>query len=90
MVLQTTAHALAFAFGVLALYPDVQLKVFEEVRSLVASGGLPVSLQLSLATIVISDTGLQTYADVCHMKYTEAVFHETLRQYPPVSPTPRL
>jgi cytochrome P450 len=32
--IETTAHTLAFILGHLALYPDVQAKVFEEVRTL--------------------------------------------------------
>ena len=30
---ETTAHTLAFMLGHLALYPDVQAKVFDEIRS---------------------------------------------------------
>ena len=40
--LMSSAHSLGFAFGLLALYPDCQERVFQEVRSFVAEGTLPV------------------------------------------------
>ena len=33
-VTETTAHTLSFILGHLALYPDVQAKVFEEIQSI--------------------------------------------------------
>jgi hypothetical protein len=38
----SSAHSLGFTFGLLALYPDCQERVFNEVQSFVAKGSLPV------------------------------------------------
>ncbi|KAG6873084.1 hypothetical protein C0995_003128 [Termitomyces sp. Mi166 len=60
---ETSAHTLCFTIVLLALYPDVQQKVFEEVCQLWPAGIPPLN----------SPT-----------EFTLAVFHETLRLFPPV------
>ena len=40
---QTTAHTLALAFGLLALYPEEQERAFQEVKSVLSDGRLPAS-----------------------------------------------
>ena len=39
---QTTAHALAFTFALLALYQDEQEKLLEHIKSVVPEGRMPV------------------------------------------------
>jgi cytochrome P450 len=39
---ETSDHALAFAFAALAVYPEIQQKALEEVRTVVPEGQLPV------------------------------------------------
>lgn len=39
---QTTAHTLAFTFGLLALYPDEQERLFEHIKSVIPNGSRPV------------------------------------------------
>jgi len=38
---ETTAHTLAFTFGLLALYPEVQEELYQQVKSVVPEGRLP-------------------------------------------------
>lgn len=40
--LQTTAHTLGFAFGLLALHPDEQEKLYQHILSVLPDGRLPV------------------------------------------------
>ena len=42
--LQTTAHTLVFAFALLALYPDEQERLYQEVVKYLPGNKLPVSL----------------------------------------------
>jgi len=42
LLLQTTAHALGIAFGLLALYPDEQEKLYQHIISVLPDGRLPV------------------------------------------------
>ena len=41
---KTTAHSLAFAFALLALYQDEQEKLYKHIKSVVKDGGLPVRI----------------------------------------------
>ena len=43
-VSQTTAHTLAFTLGLLALYPDEEEKLYQEIKSVLADGRLPVRI----------------------------------------------
>ncbi|KAK0237992.1 cytochrome P450 [Armillaria nabsnona] len=66
---ETTAHTICFAMVLLALYPDVQRRVFEEV-----SRSWP------------EDATVPSYKDsVATLEYTQSVFLETLRLFPPVA-----
>ena len=41
--LQTTAHTLCFAFGLLALYPDEQERLYQNIKDVMSSlDGMPV------------------------------------------------
>ena len=41
---QSTAHTVAYAFALLALYQDEQDKLYEHLKSVVPEGRMPVSL----------------------------------------------
>jgi len=41
--LQTTAHTLSFTLGLLALYPDIQEKMFNHIKQTIPDGRRPVS-----------------------------------------------
>ena len=67
LVIQATANALCFALGLLALYPDEQEKLFEQIKS-VTKGRVPVR-SFSLSDFVVYRGQLhfwiiQTYADM--------------------------
>ena len=50
---KTTAHTLAFTFGLLALYPDEQEKLFQHIKEVLADGRPPVGrLALELFTLL--------------------------------------
>lgn len=68
----TTAHTLAFTFGLLALYPDIQQKLLEEISSILPSASHDL-----------------TYETIAKLKYSHAVFLETLRLYPSVVVVPK-
>lgn len=53
---KTTAHTLAFTFGLLALYPDEQEKLFQQIKEVLADGRHPVGrLALGLFTLLMVD-----------------------------------
>ena len=64
----TTKSTLAFSMYVLAKYPEVQQRVFEEVKEVI---GEDLNRDLN-------------DRDIVHLPYLEAVLKETLRLYPPV------
>ncbi|KAJ7174978.1 cytochrome P450 [Mycena crocata] len=64
---ETTSHTLSFMVGLLALYPDVQRRVYEEVQSLCVDPSTILNYKEHLHKLV----------------FTTAVFHETLRLLPP-------
>ncbi|KAF5311992.1 hypothetical protein D9619_003403 [Psilocybe cf. subviscida] len=47
---ETTAHTLAFTFGLLALYQDEQEKLFEHIKSVIPDGNNPTYEQMPLLT----------------------------------------
>ncbi|KAJ7468039.1 cytochrome P450 [Mycena latifolia] len=72
---ETSAHALSFAVALLALYPDIQQKIYEETLRIWPEG-CPTTASLS------------SYKECMpQLPYTLAAFHETLRLIPAV---PRL
>ena len=48
LFIETTAHTLCFAFALLALYPDEQEKMYEQIKTVLAGRDLPVSVQESV------------------------------------------
>ncbi|KAK0220202.1 cytochrome P450 [Armillaria fumosa] len=66
---ETTAHTICFALVLLALHPDVQRRVYEEVSRSWPEGATAPSYKESVATF----------------EYTKNVFLETLRLFPPVA-----
>ncbi|KAJ7359621.1 cytochrome P450 [Mycena albidolilacea] len=69
---ETTAHSLAFAVAYLALYPDVQQKIYDE-AFLLWPDGVPKTASTS------------SYGELMpRLLYTLATFHETIRLFPPV------
>lgn len=66
----TTAHTLAFCFSELARHPEIQEKLFEQVRSVL--GPPPV------------DPTTITAEKLAQMPYVTAVYRETMRKYPAV------
>ncbi|EGO03674.1 hypothetical protein SERLA73DRAFT_101917 [Serpula lacrymans var. lacrymans S7.3] len=73
---ETSAHTLSFAISLLALYPEAQGKIYEEVRKIWPEGD----------TIGGSTS---SYKDFPQLPYTLAFFRETLRLFPPVIRLPR-
>ncbi|KAL0959590.1 hypothetical protein HGRIS_011299 [Hohenbuehelia grisea] len=70
---ETSAHTLSYAITLLALYPEIQQKVFEEAFKLWPNG-VPEVAQSS------------AYKEsMPQLEYATATFHETLRLFPPVS-----
>jgi len=41
---QTTAHSLAFAFALLALYPDKQEELYQHIKRVLPDGRMPVRI----------------------------------------------
>ncbi|KAF5358820.1 hypothetical protein D9758_008567 [Tetrapyrgos nigripes] len=70
---ETTANTMSFICAVLALYPDIQQKVFEETKSIWPNGA---------PTDVDEADHKQTFPSLI---YCTAVFRESLRLYPIVS-----
>ncbi|KAJ7204837.1 cytochrome P450 [Mycena pura] len=69
---ETSAHSLSFAVALLALYPDVQRRIYEEALRLWPDG-VPTTASTS------------SYKEsMSQLPYTLATFHETLRLFPAV------
>ncbi|KAJ7778095.1 cytochrome P450 [Mycena metata] len=69
---ETSAHSLSFAVALLALYPDIQRKIFEEALQLWPDG-VPTSASAS------------SYKEsMPKLPYTLAAFHETIRLFPAI------
>ncbi|KAJ7359619.1 cytochrome P450, partial [Mycena albidolilacea] len=69
---ETTAHSLVFAVALLALYPDVQLRIYEEALTLWPDGA-PITATTS------------SYKEsMPRLPYALATFHETIRLFPPI------
>ncbi|KAG8735442.1 hypothetical protein FRC10_010601 [Ceratobasidium sp. 414] len=75
---ETTAHSLVIALALLALYPEEQAKLAQEIQA-----AQPESRDFCRLTVVN-----QTYDDMPKIPYALAVLYETLRLYPmaPVIP----
>ncbi|TFK72438.1 cytochrome P450 [Pluteus cervinus] len=69
---ETTAFSLSFAIATLALYPDIQKKVYDEVVALWPAGAPSTATLQSVKECLPK------------LEYTTAVFHESLRHFPPV------
>ncbi|KAF9467844.1 cytochrome P450 [Collybia nuda] len=70
---ETSAHSLCFAVMILAAYPEIQQRVYEESVRLWPHGVPPPSATTSYKE------------SMAKLEYTTAVFHETLRLYPAVA-----
>ncbi|KAL0569720.1 hypothetical protein V5O48_012235 [Marasmius crinis-equi] len=72
---ETTAHTLSLALSLLALYPDAQRRVYDEVCQ-VWPRDLPPATELPES---------DHKAVISKLTYTNAVVHETIRHFPAVS-----
>jgi cytochrome P450 len=63
---ETTANALTWTFYLLTQNPDVQEKLYQEIKS------------------VVRDKKVSSFDDIPKLEYTEKVFRESMRVYPPV------
>jgi cytochrome P450 len=69
--MQTSAHTLAFAIALLALYPDEQEILFEHIRSVLSDGRIPVHFpgrgfltMLEIIILLICSTDVRGYSTV--------------------------
>ena len=73
---QTSAHTLAFAFILLALYPDEQEKFYQNIKQLLGDGRTPVRPALGLFSSLLlsrlAHVGLQGYEEFSTFAYTMA------------------
>ena len=91
---ETSAHSLAFAFAYLALNPEKQDWLLEELLQVMPAGHAPVSDGLAADAIDSSiewyGSRRQTYKDYPRLERCLAVLHETLRLHPPVTIIPKM
>lgn len=73
---ETTANALTWTFYLLSQNPDVERRLHEELDSVLSSSN----------NISINNDGARTVStdDIPKLQYTEKVFRESMRLYPPV------
>jgi cytochrome P450 len=93
---ETTAVAMTWTWYLLSQNPEVEEKLHEEVRGLADKGGNPtgmegvdLELENTLAAARVSACSFG-FEDISKFRYTEAVFAESMRLFPPAWAVGRL
>jgi cytochrome P450 len=85
---ETTANALTWTFYLLSQYPAVELRLYEELCSVLGSNGRSFSSSTVPSELVSPSSSspslrTPTVDDVPRLEYVEKVFREAMRLYPP-------
>ncbi len=80
---ETTANALTWTFYLLSQYPDVERQLYSEIYSVLGSDKGDSSLSDSAGQAETCSARLPTIEDIPKLQYTEKVFRESMRLYPP-------
>ncbi|KAH9008126.1 cytochrome P450, partial [Lactarius pseudohatsudake] len=76
---ETTAHTLCFTLALLALHPDEQERLYQQIKGILVDPKWDV----------LGTDFAQTYEDMNRFTLSTAVLYETLRMFPPVSAIPK-
>lgn len=79
---ETTAHSVAFTLGLLALYPEEQRKVVDQIQELQQEKHDFVRDSRGHQYFKLELVFIQNYEDLSKYTYTLAVLYEALRLYP--------
>ena len=81
---ETTANALTWTFYLLSQYPDVERRMYEELCSVLGNKNNDNNNHDLNQSEECTDTlRLPTIEDISKLEYTEKVFRESMRLYPP-------
>lgn len=90
---ETSAHTLAFALNLLALHPQEQEKLYQDVQRVVGEKDATGTTSADTCTSTTGTTRNYkelTYTDIDKLTYCYAVMKETLRLFPPVVTIPKV
>jgi cytochrome P450 len=76
---ETTANALTWTFYLLSQHPTVEARLYEELCTVLGNGNGDSSSSVSSSI----NTRIPTIEDVPKLEYTEKIFRESMRIYPP-------
>jgi cytochrome P450 len=82
---ETTANALTWTFYLLSQYPTIEARLYEELFTVLGNGNGDDSCSCSDSSSSNNKikTRIPTIEDVPKLEYTEKVFRESMRMYPP-------
>ncbi|KAL9709164.1 hypothetical protein Ac2012v2_007518 [Leucoagaricus gongylophorus] len=84
---ETTAHTLSFTFAFLALYPDIQEKLFNHITQIIPGGRRPSYEDMPKLTYVMAYVRYDTRFLSLRLtsQFTISIYNETLRFFAPVT-----
>lgn len=80
---ETTANALTWTFYLLSQHPDVERRLYEEICSVLGDKNNDDNEDLNRSKDCTATLRLPTIEDIPKMEFTEKVFRESMRLYPP-------
>jgi cytochrome P450 len=80
---ETTANALTWTFYLLSEHPYVESRLYEELCSVLSRGNNNESMGINKSQDSAHFLRLPTIEDIPKLEYTERVFRESMRLYPP-------
>lgn len=81
---ETTANALTWTYYLLAQYPEIEQKVFDEIDMVLKNKPFKKDKEVQKTNLNSNQFRIPLPSDLPKLKYLEKVFRESMRLYPPV------